>query len=143
MISNVINYAGDRAELYALPRNSSCKHLELISASAKEYLNGCFGNMPDNNILFKEDYLYIDEEEASKRGISEGDQVIVSNDRGQLHRTARVLKNRIAEGTVYTYPSCWTNYTSVEAVNDVTSDARAEIGRGVTFQSCMVEVKRA
>ena len=117
--------------------------LALISASAKEYLNGCFGNMPDNNILFGEDYLYMDTTEAEARGIAEGDQVVVFNDRGTLHRTARILTDRIAEGTVYTYPSRWTNFTSVEAVNDVTPDDRADIGRGVTFQSCMVEVRKA
>jgi anaerobic selenocysteine-containing dehydrogenase len=117
--------------------------LALISASAKEYLNGCFGNMPDNNILFGEDFLYIDADEADARGIADGDAVLVYNDRGTLHRTARVLEGRCAEHTVYTYPSRWTNYTDVETVNDVTSDARADIGRGVTFQSCMVEVAKA
>ena len=29
-----------------------------------------------------------------------------------------------------------------ENVNDVTPDGRADIGRGVTFQSCMVEVAK-
>lgn len=117
--------------------------LALINASAKEYLNGCFGNLPDNNILFGDDYLYIDKEEADARGISDGDQVVVYNDRGTLHRTARVLEGRCAESTVYSYPSRWTNFTDVETVNDVTSDERADIGRGVTFQSCMVEVSKA
>lgn len=117
--------------------------LALISASAKEYLNGCFGNLPDNNILFGENYLYLDSEEAERRGIEEGDRVIVKNDRGQLRRVAHVLKDRIAEGTVYTYPSTWDTITGVETVNEVTADARADIGRGVSFQSCLVEVEKA
>ena len=137
------HYVDDPESPQGSPELLSKYPLALISASAKEYLNGCFGNMPDNNILFKEDYLYIDEEEAAARNISDGDQVIVFNDRGKLHRTARVLKDRIAQSTVYTYPSRWTNFTEVETVNDVTPDDRADIGRGVAFQSCMVEVTKA
>lgn len=114
--------------------------LALISASAKEYLNGCFGNMPDNNILFGEGYLYIDEKDAEERDIKEGDAVLVKNDRGTLHRVARVLSGRTADHTVYTYPDTWDSKMGFENVNDVTPDGRADIGRGVTFQSCMVEV---
>lgn len=117
--------------------------LALISASAKEYLNGCFGNMPDNNILFGESFLYLDADTAQERGIVDGDAVIVRNDRGQLHRTAKVLEGRVADHTVYTYPSTWPNMTGVETVNDVTPDDRADIGRGVAFQSCLVEVEKA
>lgn len=117
--------------------------LALISASAKEYLNGCFGNMPDNNILFGDNYLFIDDDDARARGISDGDAVIVRNDRGQLHRVARVLEGRIAEHTVYTFPSTWDTVTGVETVNEVTTDAHADIGRGVSFQSCLVEVEKA
>ncbi|WP_350455500.1 molybdopterin-containing oxidoreductase family protein [Slackia heliotrinireducens] len=137
------HYVDDPESLQGDPELLAKYPLALISASAKEYLNGMFGNMPDNNLLFEENYLYIDAEEAEERGIADGDEVIVRNDRGELHRIARVLENRIAEHTVYTYPSTWDKFANYQTVNFLTTDARADIGRGVSFQSCLVEVEKA
>jgi len=127
---------GDAALLAKYP-------LALINPSAKEFLNGCFGNLPDNNILFSENYLYLNTDDASERGIADGDAVIVYNDRGQLHRMARVIAGQTPRHTAYTYKSTWSTITGVENVNCVTGDAQADIGRGVTFMSCLVEVAKA
>lgn len=116
--------------------------LALLSPSAKEFLNGCFGNLPDNNILFHESYVYLNAEDAAERGIADGDAVLVFNARGALHRTARVVDGMIASHTVLTYKSTWPSWTGVENANCVTSDARADMGRGVTFMSCLVEVAK-
>jgi anaerobic selenocysteine-containing dehydrogenase len=116
--------------------------LALLSPSAKEFLNGCFGNLPDNNILFHESYVYLNAEDAAERGIADGDAVVVYNDRGTLHRIARVMEGQTAPHTVYTYKSTWPSWTGVENANCVTSDEQADIGRGVTFMSCLVEVAK-
>jgi len=117
--------------------------LALLTPTAKEYLNGCFGNLPDNNILFEKNYLYLNPDDATARGIADGDDVLVKNDRGVLHRVARIIEGVTAPQTVYTYKSTWPGETGVENANRVTTDARADIGRGVAFQSCLVEVEKA
>ena len=117
--------------------------LALVSPSAKEFLNGVFGNMEDNNILFEENYVYMTVEDASARGIDDGDEVLVFNDRGQIKRVARVIEGIVALGTALTYKSTWQKETGVENVNCVTSDSQADFGRGVAFQSCLVEITKA
>jgi anaerobic selenocysteine-containing dehydrogenase len=136
-------YSADPESLAGDPDRLKKYPLALLSPSAKEFLNGCFGNLPDNNILLKENYLFMSTEDAKKRGVVDGDKVIVSNDRGELHRVARVLEGLTANNTVYTFKSTWSNLTGVENVNCVTSDTQADIGRGVTYMSCLVEVIKA
>ena len=117
--------------------------LAIITPCAKEFLNGCFGNLPDNNILFNENYVYMNTEDAAARSINDGDAVIVFNDRGELHRVARVIEGQTHPGVVYSYKSTWSTVTGVENSNSITSDARADIGRGVTFGSCLAEIRKA
>ena len=127
---------GDSALLQNYP-------LALLTPSAKEFLNGCFGNLPDNNILFKESYVYMNAEDAATRGITDGDSVVVRNGRGAIRRVARVIPGQVPANTVYTYKSTWQTVTGVENANCVTTDARADIGRGVAFMSCLVNIVKA
>lgn len=117
--------------------------IELVSPSAKEFLNGVYGNMEDNIILFGESYVYLASGDAEARGIADGDAVKVFNDRGELRRVARVIDRVMAPGTACTYKSTWSTVTGVENVNCVTNDSQADFGRGVTFQSCLVEIAKA
>ena len=117
--------------------------LALVNPSAKEFLNGVFGNMEDNNILFGESYVYLSVPDAEARGIVDGDEVRVFNDRGELHRVARVVEGLVATGVACTYKSTWQSMTGVENVNCVTTDSQADFGRGVAFQSCLVEIVKA
>ena len=114
-----------------------------MSPSAKEFLNGVFGNMEDNNILFGESYVYLNEGDARDRGIADGDDVVVSNDRGSIRRIARVVEGVMAPGTACTYKSTWSTVTGVENVNCVTADSQADFGRGVAYQSCLVDIVKA
>lgn len=117
----------------------------LVNSSAKEFLNGCFGNLPDNNILFHENYLYMNPQDAAERGIQEGDEVRVFNDRGEVHRVARVIEGITGEHVMLTYKSTWESVRGKnrENINRVTGDAQADMGRGVTFMSLLVEVEKA
>ena len=117
--------------------------IALVSPSAKEFLNGVFGNMEDNNILFGESYVYLNEGDAQDRGIADGDDVVVSNDRGSIRRIARVVEGVMAPGTACTYKSTWSTVTGVENVNCVTADSQADFGRGVAYQSCLVDIVKA
>ncbi|MBQ9954279.1 MAG: molybdopterin-dependent oxidoreductase, partial [Eggerthellaceae bacterium] len=65
--------------------------ISLLTPSAKEFLNGVMGNLADNNALFFENYVYLNQEDASERGIADGDAVRVFNDRGSVNRVARVI----------------------------------------------------
>ena len=63
--------------------------------------------------------------------------------RDDMQRKARVIDNVCAPGTVLTYKSTWSTVTGVENVNCVTTDLRADFGRGVAFQSCQVDIVKA
>lgn len=129
---------GDKGTLKKYP-------IALVNPSAKEFLNGCFGNLPDNNILFHENYLYMNPQDAAERGIQEGDEVRVFNDRGEVHRVARVIEGITGEHVMLTYKSTWESVRGKnrENINRVTGDAQADMGRGVTFMSLLVEVEKA
>ncbi|MDR1014634.1 MAG: molybdopterin-dependent oxidoreductase [Coriobacteriales bacterium] len=117
--------------------------LALLSPNAKEFLNGCFGNMEDNNILFEENHVLLSPADASARGIAEGDPVRVYNDRGEVRRRARIMDGAVKEGTAVSYKSTWPAMTGEANINCLTTDEQADFGRGVSYQSCLVDVAKA
>ena len=117
--------------------------ISLLTPSAKEFLNGVMGNLADNNALFFENYVYLNQEDASERGIADGDAVRVFNDRGSVNRVARVIDGITSVKTAYAYKSTWYNFMGESNINVVTTDARADIGRGVAFMSSLVEIEKA
>jgi anaerobic selenocysteine-containing dehydrogenase len=90
----------------------------------------------------KEPRLDIHPEDATSRGIVNGERVRVFNDRGSYTLKAAV-SDRARPGVVVA-PSVWWRKLSPDGrnANDVTSQAIADMGGAATYYDCLVEVER-
>jgi anaerobic selenocysteine-containing dehydrogenase len=80
--------------------------------------------------------------DAQSRGIADGDQVRIFNDRGSLQLTA--LVNGSVPAGVVAARLDWAKLNPGGAnVNALTSERLTDIGAGATFYSVLVEVAKA
>jgi anaerobic selenocysteine-containing dehydrogenase len=116
--------------------------LAFISPPARNFLNSSFANLPAFVSEQGTPRLDVHPNDASARGIADGDRVRIFNDRGSFTATARVGE-RAREGVVVA-PSIWWQKLSPDGrnANAVTSQALTDLGRAATFYDCLVEVAR-
>jgi anaerobic selenocysteine-containing dehydrogenase len=116
--------------------------LALITPAAHAFLNSSFANLPKHLRQEARPFVEINPLDASARGIREGDHVRAFNERGSCELTA-VVTERAREGVVVS-PSVWWNKLSPGRtnVNQLTSQALTDIGRGATFYDALVEIER-
>jgi anaerobic selenocysteine-containing dehydrogenase len=135
---------------FVAPRESAMSNPELakrfplafISPPARNFLNSSFANLPAFVAEEGAPMLHIHARDASARGIADGENVRIFNDRGSFTATARVGE-RAREGVVVA-PSIWWQKLSPDGrnANAVTSQALTDMGRAATFYDCLVEVVR-
>lgn len=90
--------------------------------------------------------LWMNEADARKRNIKDGDRVAVFNDRGEVHMSVKVT-NRIIPGAVAIPQGAW--WTPDEkgvdqrgCVNTLTSHRPSPLAKGNPQLTCLVEVKK-
>jgi anaerobic selenocysteine-containing dehydrogenase len=116
--------------------------LALISPPARNFLNSSFANVASLVAIEREPRCEMHPDDASRRGIRDGDPVKVFNDRGRFLVRARVSE-RIRPGVVLAWGLWWPkSVPGGRNVNAVTSTAQTDLGRGPTFYDCLVEVTR-
>ncbi len=118
--------------------------LMLITAkSALHFLNSTYANLPRHLRAEQEPRLDMHPEDAVPRGIRDGDEVSVYNDRGKVQINARVA-SRIRPGVV-SMPSGWWASLSPggSSANALTPDGLSDMGGGGDFHDALVEVGRA
>ena len=108
--------------------------LEMISAKSHDSMNSTFGN--ERSAMRQTSTLFLHEQDARRRGISNGDRVQIFNDRGSCILVADV-NGTVREGVVWAPSVRWGRN-----VNALTSDRLTDIGGGPTFYSCLVEVAK-
>jgi anaerobic selenocysteine-containing dehydrogenase len=114
--------------------------LELLARKADNHLNTTFCNLPSHQKMEESGLLEISQADASSRGIQSGDTVRIFNDRGEVTLTARV-DGAVRPGVVAAKLN-WARLSPGGHINNLTSEALTEIGRGATFYSCLVDVAK-
>ncbi|MFM7331389.1 MAG: molybdopterin-dependent oxidoreductase, partial [Brachymonas sp.] len=89
----------DHLPNYELPEASSAYPLAMISPPARNFLNSTFVNVKSLRDMEGEPLLEISAQDAAARGIVDGAEVKVFNERGAYHCKAQIT-NRAREGVV-------------------------------------------
>jgi anaerobic selenocysteine-containing dehydrogenase len=116
--------------------------LAMISPPARNFLNSSFVNVRSLRAAEGEPWLDIHPDDASVRGIIQGNYVRVFNERGSLELRARVT-DRARRGVVVGLSVWWKKLArDGKNANELTSsDTLTDMGRGPTFYDCLVQVE--
>ncbi|MFL0555096.1 MULTISPECIES: molybdopterin-containing oxidoreductase family protein [Paenibacillus] len=133
----VEGYDGERR-----PGKDTPYPLMFISPPNHNFLNSTFGNVEKLKALEKGPVLQIHPDDAAARGIADGDEVTVWNDRGSYDVTASVT-DKMLPGTVVSQGLWWQQEDGKRTrANALTPDRIADMGGGAVFFSTVVDVKR-
>ncbi|MCM3700935.1 molybdopterin-dependent oxidoreductase [Paenibacillus macerans] len=116
--------------------------LMFISPPNHSFLNSTFGNVEKLTALEKSPLLQIHPQDAAERGIEDGDEVTVWNDRGSYLVKASVT-DKMLPGIVVSQGLWWEQEDGRRTrANALTPDRLADLGGGAVFFSTVVNVKR-
>ena len=115
--------------------------LQLVSPPRPQFLNSTFANSPRHRAAAGEPTIELAQEDASRRGLSDGQWALVFNDRGTFQ--ARVaLTGNVRPGVAVATGIYWNKLSPGQSnVNSTTSSALTDMGGGATFFDNLVEVK--
>jgi len=132
----------NRESRYANPTLAARYPLAMISPPARHFLNSSFVNVESLQATEREQRCELHPDGAAARGIADGDQVRVFNDRGSFVARARV-SDRTRRDLVVAWGLWWHKLVpGARNVNAVTGQSLTDMGRGPTFYDCLVEVER-
>jgi anaerobic selenocysteine-containing dehydrogenase len=116
--------------------------LTLISSPAHQFLNSTFVNVDKLRRSVGRPECIVHPDDAAPRGIHDGDEVEIHNDRGAFRVHARVEEN-VRPGVVWA-PSVWWSKLSPDRhnANDTTSQRETDLGGGAVFYDNQVELRR-
>jgi len=114
--------------------------LELLARKADNFLNSTFSNLTSVQAMEDVDILEIHSNDATPRGIANGQTVRVYNHRGEIFLKARV-DGAVQPGVV----SARLNWAKLSPgsrnINVLTSEKLSDLGNSATFYSVLVDVE--
>ncbi len=114
--------------------------LAMISPPARHFLNSTFVNVKSLRAVEGEPLLEIHPDDAAARGIADGAEVRVFNERGE-YRCAAAVSTRARPGVVVGLGVWWRKLgRDGTNVNELTHQRLTDIGRAPSFYDCLVEV---
>jgi molybdopterin guanine dinucleotide-containing S/N-oxide reductase-like protein len=118
--------------------------LEFLSRKADNYMNSTFANLDGHRKMEARtsQKLEMHAQDATPRGIGDGDAVRVWNGRGSLLLTAHV-NGSVPAGVVAAQLDWAKMHEGGANVNALTSERLTDIGAGATFYSTLVQVAKA
>jgi anaerobic selenocysteine-containing dehydrogenase len=141
----------DPLPTYIAPYESAASNPELakryplgmISPPARNFLNSTFVNVESLRDTEGEPHLDIHPDDAAQRGIGQGDQVRIFNDRGSFVAKARVT-DKARKGLVVGLSIWWKKFSADgKNANEVTSQRLTDMGNAPTFYDVLVQVEKA
>jgi anaerobic selenocysteine-containing dehydrogenase len=117
--------------------------LAMISPPARNFLNSSFVNVKSLRDIESEPLLEIHTDDARARGLIDGAEVRVFNERGSYHCIARISA-RARPGVVNGLGIWWRKLgLRGSNVNELTHQRLTDMGRAPSFYDCLVEVEVA
>ncbi|MFN8473623.1 MAG: molybdopterin oxidoreductase family protein [Anaerolineae bacterium] len=117
--------------------------IHLITPSAHFFLNTSFSHVDALIAKQKDPFIELSADDAGARGIADGDWCRVFNDRGEVRLRARV-GSAVRRGVAASEAIWWSKLSPEgKGINQLTSDALTDMGRGATFYTNLVQVERA
>ena len=129
------------AELGPAGRDPADTRLILISAATHHFVSSSMANQPGLEMKEGEPHVELSPEDAATRGIADGDEVIIQNDRGSCTLRATVTDD-VPSGVAVAHKGRWASRSpDGRNVNYTTSDALADLAGQSTFHSNLVEIR--
>ncbi|MGL4335710.1 MAG: molybdopterin-containing oxidoreductase family protein, partial [Turicibacter sp.] len=114
--------------------------LTFLTLTTKNLLNGQMSQVEHIQAVNKKPVIFMNPEDANKRGIKDGDRVVIKNDRGECKLIAKLSSEKVIPGVVLAYKSPWQKILGRTNINSTTSDELSDIGGGSTFHTNLVDV---
>ena len=115
--------------------------LTLISSPAHQFMNSSSVNVEPLQRAAREPEVALHPRDAERRGIAEGQMVVVQNDRGQFVGRARIREGML-EGVAWAPGIWWAKFSpDGRNVNATTSQRLTDMGAGPVFYDNLVEVR--
>ena len=117
--------------------------LSMVSPKSHAFLNSSFGNLRTQVHHAGEQMVMIHPADAGQRGIDDGSEIRVFNDRGNFHAVARVTEDA-RPGVIVAPMGYWAKGSrNGYTVNAINPPAFADYGNAPTFSDTLVEVAGA
>jgi anaerobic selenocysteine-containing dehydrogenase len=115
--------------------------LEFLPRKADNYMNSTFANLPGHQRMESPGLVMMHAVDAGARQISEADWVEIYNARGKIRLRAHI-DGSVPAGVVAASLNWNKLSTGGNNVNALTSERLTDLGRGATFYSTLVEVRK-
>ena len=139
-LDSLPDYVPSKESPESAPELAKKYPLNIIAPKSHGFLNSCYANM-DNKIKGQgAQFVMVSEDDAEARGIQEGDQVRVFNDRGAFEVVAKVSED-VNSGLVVSSLGYWRQLNNGTA-NVVSSADFADMGHAPRVFDSLVQVER-
>jgi anaerobic selenocysteine-containing dehydrogenase len=123
------------------PERLASYPLQLLSIKAHHFLNSTFANVPSLSRDAGPRQVELHPDDAAARGLSEGQEIRVFNDRGQFRAIARISA-AVRPGVAVSPFGRWRRDSPDHStVNATTSQATTDLGAGPTFHDNLVQIE--
>lgn len=122
------------------PGNGDVPRLRLLTLKRHYSINSSYGGLPVMLNAEPDALAEIHPDDAARRGIANGDDVVVFNDLGRVRVRAEVT-DRTPVGTIGVPFGRWGHDPDGGGVNSLTSDALGDLANGPTFCDNLVDVE--
>ncbi|WP_448615958.1 molybdopterin-containing oxidoreductase family protein [Modestobacter sp. URMC 112] len=114
--------------------------LMLLSPKSHAFLNSSFADRPGQQRVQGGQVVLVHADDAAARGLVDGEEVCVVNDRGQFAARLQVTDD-VARGVVVSPMGGWRKQVGGATVNAVNPSVFADLGRAPTFSDSRVDVR--
>ena len=111
---------------------------QFLTVNHKRITRSQFHNIWKKEI---EPIILINDEDARKKGIKEGDWVVLKNDQDTLNMKARPTKD-IKQGVTLAYGGLWSKLCEGKGANTLTPDIVQDFGGNATYNSTYIEIEK-